>query len=187
MKRILITALIIGLFSLFLAVDSAKATMIIEKSFNQVAQEAELIFEGKVLSTETRLHPINDKPFTYFTFEIIDVLKGEYAEHTIELGFMGGPKGDSVLKVSDMRMPEVGEQGFYFVKTLGEQYIHPLSGWHQGHYLVIESEQTNMGVVVPVMQNEAQISPYSTVQSLSVELTVEDFKKNIRKAIEGEQ
>jgi len=187
MKRNLLTVLIIGLFSFFLVVDSTKATMIIEKSFNQVAQGAELIFEGKVLSKETRLDPINHKPFTYFTFEIIDVLKGKYAEKTIELGFMGGPEGDLVLVVSDMRMPEVGEQGFYFVKTLDEQYIHPLSGWHQGHYLVIGNEQTNTDVVVPVMQKEAQISPYSAVQPLSVELTVEDFKKNIRKAIEGEQ
>ena len=62
-KRNLITALIMNLFSLFFVVGSTEAIMIIEKPFNQVAQEAELIFEGKVLSTETRLHPINDTCF----------------------------------------------------------------------------------------------------------------------------
>ena len=112
MKQNIIAALIFGLFYLFQAVDDTHATTIIQKSFNQIAHESVLIFEGKVLSKETRLHPANGKPFTYFTFEIIDVLKGDYAEQTVVLGFMGDPKGNAILKVSDMRMPEVGERGF---------------------------------------------------------------------------
>jgi len=183
MKRNLITALIMGLFSLFFVVGSAKATTVIKKSFEQVAQEAELIFEGRVLSKETRLSPINDTPFTYFTLEIIDVVKGEYIEQTIELGFMGGPKGDLILKVSDMQMPEVGERGIYFLTTHSKQYIHPLSGWHQGHYLIISSEQKDMEVVVQVKHKKMSNSLFKSVRPP----TVEDFKENIRNVIGREK
>lgn len=183
MKRNLITALIIGLFSLFLVVDSTKATMIIEKSFDQVAQEAELIFEGKVLSKETRLLPINDMPFTYFTFEIIDVIKGDYPDQTIELGFMGGPQGDFILTVSDMRMPEIGEKGIYFVETLDEPQIHPLFGWHQGHYLVITNQSTGQDLVVPVEQDTVKRG----AKTLRREVTLEDFKQNIMNIIRRDQ
>ena len=183
MKRILITAFIGVLLALFLVSDSAIATMIMKKSFTQIALDSELIFEGKILSKETRILPLNNKPFTYFTFEIIDVVKGNYSEGTIELGFLGGSMGDLVLEVSDMKMPEVGERGFYFVKTLDELYVHPLTGWHQGHYLVIEGEQGKIEVVVPVLEQETQTSLNLVVPSQ----TVEDFRLKIHKAIEGEQ
>ena len=55
MKQNVITALIFGLFYLFPAVGDTHATMVIKRSFNQIAQESVLIFEGKVLSKETRV------------------------------------------------------------------------------------------------------------------------------------
>ena len=68
-------------------------------------QGAELIFEGRVVSRESRLSSMTGNPFTtYFTFEIIDVIKGSYSNSTIELGFVGGPKGTYVMVISDMCM-----------------------------------------------------------------------------------
>ena len=183
MKRNSILTFALALLFILFRTPSIKATTIIFKSFEQVANGSELIFEGQVLSKETRLSPINDMPFTYFLFEIIDVVKGDYIDQTIEIGFMGGPKGDLTLKVSDMQMPEVGERGIYFLTTHSEQYIHPLSGWHQGHYLIISSEQTGMEVVVPVRQKEVSNSLSKAVRSP----TVEDFKENIRNVIGREQ
>jgi hypothetical protein len=182
MKKNLIAALIIGLFPLFLAIESTEATMIIKKSFDQVAQRAELIFEGKVLSKETRPSPVSGKPFTYFTFEVVDIIKGDYSDETIELGFMGGPQGDFILTVSDMRMPEIGEKGIYFVETLSEQQINPLIGWQQGHYLVITNKSTGQDLVVPVEQdtiNSGTEALRSGTKALRHEITLEEFKKNI--------
>lgn len=183
MKRNFIITFALALLFILFRTPSTKAATIIFKSFEEVVNGSELIFEGKVLSKETRLSPMNDMPFTYFIFEIIDIVKGDYTEQTIEIGFMGGPKGDLILKVSDMQMPEVGERGIYFLTTHSEQYIHPLSGWHQGHYLIISSEQTGMDVIVPVKQQEIIKIPSRAAHLL----TVDDFKQRIRSVIWGEQ
>ena len=183
MKRSFLPIFFLTLFILLFFINQANASVILKKSFSQVIQGSELIFEGRVVSKETRPSPINDMPFTYFTFGIIDIVEGDYPDQTIELGFMGGPKGDLVLKIADMRMPEVGERGIYFVTTLNEQYVHPLTGWHQGHYLIMINEQTDMNVVVPVTQQEVLKSPSRAARLL----TVEDFKENIRNVIGREQ
>jgi hypothetical protein len=80
-----------------LCTDKTKATTIIELSFEQVCQGSELIFEGRVVSKETRPSPTDGKPFTYFTFQVIDVIKGSYNGSTIEIGYMGGEVGGSTL------------------------------------------------------------------------------------------
>ena len=115
-------------FILFLAIsftllniNQTKATTILELSFDQVCQGSELIFEGRVVSKETRPSHTDGNPFTYFTFQIIEVVKGSYTGSTVELGFMGGQSGDSTLKVYGMQMPEVGERGIYFVENLSVQ------------------------------------------------------------------
>ena len=171
----------LSLFALFLTlflfnVERAYGSTVIKVDFNQVVQGAELIFEGQILSKEVRLSPINDHPFTYFLYQVIDVIKGSYSNSTIELGFMGGELGDMVLEISDMRMPEVGERGIYFVETLREQQINPLYGWQQGHYLVITDQPTGQDFVIPVEQSPVK----KGTKALRREVTLEDFKQNIR-------
>ncbi|MHC4269923.1 MAG: hypothetical protein ACYSTS_15850 [Planctomycetota bacterium] len=93
MKRIIFTILFLTLsFALFYT-NQTKATAILELSFDQVCQGSELIFEGSVISKETRPSPTDGKPFTYFTFQVIEVIKGSYNGTTIEIGYMGGQLG----------------------------------------------------------------------------------------------
>jgi len=69
---------------------------------------------------------------------VLDVLKGDYTDATIELSYLGGRVGHRQLEVSEMQMPEAGETGIYFVESLQERQLHPLVGWSQGHYLIVE-------------------------------------------------
>ena len=176
---------IVVILYLTLTADSTVASTIIKRSFDQVAQGAELIIEARVLSKESRLSPANNMPYTYFTFEIIDIIKGACQDLTIEIGFLGGQWGDFTLTVSDMRMPEINEKGIYFVETLHEQQIHPLFGWQQGHYLIISDSQSGQDVVVPVRD----ITKTSKSHSLMIQqgIPLENFKQNIRHAIGGAQ
>lgn len=152
-----------------------KASTVLKVSFNQVCHGAELIFEGRVVSKESRLSSTTGNPFTYFTFEIIDNIKGSYPGNTIELGFMGGPKGDYVMTVSDMRMPEIGERGIYFVENLSVQQVHPLCGWHQGHYLVLSDPVGDKEKVVPVQKDPS---------AMTIVPTVNEFKQAVRDVME---
>ncbi len=115
MKRYFSQILFFALLFVLLNAGQAKATAILELSFDQVCQGAELIFEGRVVSNETRPSPIDGKPFTYFTFQIIEVIKGSYPGSTIELGFMGGQLDGFTLKVSGMQMPEMGEKRVFIL------------------------------------------------------------------------
>ena len=178
MRRNFSPILFFALSFVLLSAVHVKASTVLKVSFDQVCHGAELIFEGRVVSKESRLSPASGNPFTYFTFEIIDVVEGSYSNSTIELGFMGGPKGDYVMTVSDMRMPEIGERGIYFVENLSVQQVHPLCGWHQGHYLVLSDPAGDKERVVPVQRKPS---------ALTVAPTVNEFKQAVRDVMEEGQ
>jgi hypothetical protein len=174
----------IGFFLTFILLSAgvAKATTVLEVSFDEVVKSAEFIFEGQVLSKETRPSPIDGRPFTYFTFEVIDVIKGSYSGNYIELGFAGGTLGGLTLSVSDMRMPEIGERGIYFVESLTQELVHPFYGWHQGHYLVVTNTDNLHEKVVPLLADPKTLKALITIAP-----TVNNFKQNVRDIIGGRQ
>ncbi len=178
MKSYVFSFLFFALSFALLNAGQVKASTVLKVSFEEVCNGAELIFEGRVVSKESRLSPASGNPFTYFTFEIIDVIEGSYSNSTIELGFMGGPKGEYVMTVSDMRMPEVDEEGIYFVENLSVQQVHPLCGWHQGHYLVLPDPSGGEERVVPVQKDPS---------AMTVAPAVNEFKQAVREVMEEGQ
>jgi len=159
-------------------IKRAFGSSVIKVSLEDAVNGAELIFEGRVVSKDIRLSPVNNRPFTYFTFEIIDIIKGSYAQSSIELGYMGGSNGTYTLKVTDMHMPEVGEKGIYFVESLDTQQVHPLFGWQQGHYRVVTDQQTGNEVVEPMEMEKESSNARSMVMQRGTDL--ETFKSKIR-------
>ena len=176
-QHIILFFVAFGIF--YLRAPLALASSVVVVDFDQVVVGSEFIFEGNVVSKEIRPSPISGKPFTYYSFEIIEVIKGNYSNPTIEIGFMGGTLEGRTLTVSDMVKPEVGEQGIYFVESLGRQQVHPFYGWHQGHYLVIPHQKSGVKSVVPVLQKQSA----SRVSRSANQLTLEAFKQTIRDAM----
>lgn len=115
----------------------AVASSVLEVSVEQVMDRAELVFEGRVVSS--RVDSSTTTPRTCFQFEVLDLLKGQAAEDSIELCFQGGTVNGLTLQVSDMVFPKVGERGVYFVESRSRKLVNPLYGWSQGHYLVKEA------------------------------------------------
>ncbi len=179
MKRNIFSVLFFTVSFALLNADRVKASTVLKVSFEEVCQGAELIFEGRVVSKESRLSPTTGNPFTYFTFEIIDVIKGSYRSNIIELGFMGGPKGEYVMTVSDMRMPELNEHGIYFVESLSQQQVHPFCGWSQGHYLVVTDKNVNDEIVVSVDSFDSDMTKAS-ISDITEAPTLIDFKNTIK-------
>ncbi len=73
-------------FALMLA-GPANTSVILGVGLNEVAQNAEVVFEGRVVSKETRRSARDGRIYTYYTFEILDVIKGPYTGSYVELGF----------------------------------------------------------------------------------------------------
>ena len=118
-----------------LGASNSRATTLLEMDIDSVAGQAELIFIGSVIASES-IQDINGQYRTYVSFQVQEVLKGSYPGDTLELSFLGGNVNGRGTEVSDLRRPETGESGIYFVESLSENLINPLLGWSQGHFLI---------------------------------------------------
>lgn len=129
-------SLVIFLVPLFLLSTSfGHAASVREVTMDEMIQQSQFVFDGKVISLEAKENS-QKRIHTYVTFEIYDVIKGEYPNPTITLSFLGGTVGDVTMVVGDMELPAVGERGIYFVESLERLQVHPLYGWSQGHFIV---------------------------------------------------
>lgn len=154
---------------------TAFASTVRDVDFDEAVSRSELVFEGTVVSRRESISPNTGQPFTYFTFQIREVIKGSYAESTITLGYMGGTKNGYVLSVTDMRMPEVGEHGIYFVESLSRQQVHPLYGWQQWH-LIVYRDAADGAEKVRHVEPKRSFPAAPSVQTLSLD----QIKRNIR-------
>jgi hypothetical protein len=187
------------------AFSSTSATTILEMDIDKVVADAEFVFEGSVINSETRQDSSSGIISTYITFQINDIIKGDYTGDSVELKFMGGVFNGQIVQVSGMRIPEVAEQGIYFVESMSRDLINPLIGWSQGHFIIVDDNGTRRIKTAggqPVIDVEAVSSipgsikkPLSIVEgntdiaagvmtqasSITVEraLTVEEFKSRI--------
>ncbi len=113
----------------------AGATAIREVSLSQALRDSELVFQGRVIDrwvvTEGR-----SRPFTRIVFQIDEIIKGAYPDSRLVLDFAGAPEAGVV--VAEMRYPEKGEMGIYFVESLQRRQANPLYGWSQGHFRIVE-------------------------------------------------
>ena len=125
------------LMSCLLMVSPLGATTILGMNIDEVAQGAEIIFEGKVVEHNIREND-GGMIVTYVTFRIEELIKGEYDEQLLELKFTGGKLGERIMEVSGLRIPSPNEEGIYFVESVNRNLVNPLLGWSQGHYLIYE-------------------------------------------------
>ena len=116
------------------------ATTLVGMAIDEVATDAELIFEGEVIEHNVRRETASGLIHTYVTFTVRDVLKGDNPGATLELRFTGGQLDGQVVEISGSTIPAAGEQGIYFVESTNENFLNPLLGWSQGHYLIVEEE-----------------------------------------------
>ncbi len=127
------------------------ASSIKSLSVSEVANSSALIFEGRVTASRVVQQPGSRAIHTLITFEVLDVLKGDYAEPNIELSFLGGSKGEITMHVTDLNRPGVGDRGIYFVENPNRSQVNPFYGWDQGHYKL--KYQPDLGQMAVVTHN----------------------------------
>lgn len=115
---------------------SAPATSVGQVAVRDLVASSELIFEGRVVGQRVERSRRPDAIFTYVTFEVLEIIKGDWPEKRLELPYLGGAVDGESLAVAELWPPPVGEKGIYFVESLGRLQVHPLYGWQQGHYRV---------------------------------------------------
>lgn len=177
----------------------AGASSIRRMDMDEIASRAELVFEGRVIARRV-VHVPNSRTLrTEVTFEVDEVIKGNLDGDRVTLFFLGGVADGVALRVSDLLIPELGEQGIYFVESLSRPLVNPLVGWHQGHYLIDHEPGTGRAMVrtrdgKPVFDLEpARARAYGISRGggaagvevrprkpLEMPMTPDDFKARIR-------
>jgi len=135
MNGIFIKIAVIGAVLLMMPISYLYASSVREVSTDELIQQSQFVFEGNVTGVESKLNDQN-RIHTHVTFSITDVLKGSYDKNVITLRFLGGTVGEVTMSVSDMKIPQIGEHGIYFVESLERNQINPFYGSSQGHFLV---------------------------------------------------
>jgi len=189
----------------------AQASTVLEMSFQDVLDHAELVFEGRVMTVEAR-RADDGNIHTFVSFTVLDVLKGDDVGDALELRFLGGTVGTQQLQVTDMTLPQLGEMGVYFVESLNTPQVNPLVGWSQGHFLIEPQAGGEQAVLTanhePVLSIEAaELAPLTAALNtfskgvakgvvvqesavalaLSRPLTVEEFKRSVRALVAESQ
>jgi len=185
------------------------AASVRQVSMDEMIQNSRLVFEGEVMSLES-VETGPRRIYTYVTFRILDIIKGDYSQDTLILRFLGGTVGHVTMGVSDMVLPEPGERGIYFVESLEKMQVHPLYGWSQGHFLVAPDQtgtnrvltRSRMPVQAVVRNRSAELAgsgtgagtPMSKGVALGIvagqkgmeqtALTTNEFKRDLKKFME---
>ncbi len=122
------------------------ATTVIPPSFDQLVQQAEVIFQGSV--TDVRSQWVGEGAqrhiISYITFNVEDSLKGVPGQsYTMQM--FGGIVGGEGMTISDAPKFKVGDRDILFVENNGTQVV-PLVGIMHGRFHV-ERDQAGQEIV----------------------------------------
>jgi hypothetical protein len=178
------------LISVGLTVSAVRATTVIPPTFDELVDQADVIFQGEVTNVKSEWvgEGAQRHIMSYVTFKVSDSLKGE-AGQSYTMRMLGGTVDGESMGVSDAPAFEVGDKDILFVQNNGSQFI-PLVGIMHGRFHV-RKNQAGQEVVT-----DHQDAPVRNVSRLGkaeamelpneVDLTPADFKAAVRSKLEVE-
>ena len=101
---------------------------------------SELVFHGTALETWTSQGDKIDDIFTHVRFRYTRSSKAVIQATRSNLTFLGGTYGRYRLDISDQVIPDMQEEGVYFVEQLSRPQINPFYGWQQGRFIASEDD-----------------------------------------------
>jgi hypothetical protein len=134
-----------------LALSRAIATTVIPPTFNELVDQAQLIFQGTV--TDVRCEWAGEgaqrRIESVVTFQIEDAIKGAPgAAYTLRM--LGGTIGEETMGIAEAPTFKIGDRDILFVENNGTQFI-PLVGIMYGRYRV----QSDIVAGKEIVANEA--------------------------------
>ncbi|MDQ2825275.1 MAG: hypothetical protein M3R29_07490 [Verrucomicrobiota bacterium] len=178
------------LAALITALSSVHATTVIPPTFDQLVDQAELIFQGTV--TDVRSQWVGEgsqrQIVSYVTFKVEDAIKGSPGE-SYAIRMLGGTVGDETMGVSDAPKFNLGDKNILFVENNGSQFV-PLVGIMHGRFR-IERDQSGQEVVMsndgePV-KNVARLGKDVAAPSAGATLTPAAFKAAVQSKLQSAQ
>ena len=165
-----------------LALASARATTVIPPTFDQLVNEAEVIFQGAVTDVSSQWvgEGAEHRIVTYVTFKVDETLKGSISD-TYTIRMLGGTVGGETMEVSDTPKFKVGDRDILFVEHNGSQFV-PLVGIMHGRFHV-QKDAADREIVVKndgtALADTAKLGKDERAATTDQSLSVADFKAAI--------
>src|SRR5438477_2583083 len=124
------------------------ATIVVPPTFEQLVNQAELIFQGTVTDVRSVWDGEGAQRHidTYITFQVLENVKGDAGDsYTIRI--LGGTVGDETMEVTDTPKFKAGDREILFVEHNNDQFV-PLVGINNGRFHVQRDEQIGRDFVV---------------------------------------
>jgi hypothetical protein len=178
---------------LIASLNVARATTVIPPSFDQLVQQAEMIFQGTV--TDIRSQWVGEGAqrhiVSYITFNVEDGIKGD-AGQSYSIRMYGGTVGEDSMGISDAPIFKLGDREILFVENNGTQVI-PLVGLMFGRFHV-QRDQTGLEIVTrnagEPIKNVAEIGremESAAPGTAEPNLSAEAFKAAVRSKLQAAQ
>jgi hypothetical protein len=118
---------IITIIISIISIATAKAQAATEEQLKQSINHAEIIVEGKIIASESFSQNESSKIYTSYTIEISKIIKGNYANRTIEIVKRGGILNDR-FEISDHSIAlSKGTEGLFFLNPLNNNLNNSFS------------------------------------------------------------
>jgi hypothetical protein len=165
---------------------SVRATTVIPPTFDQLVNDAELIFEGTVSDTRSEWtgQGADRVIVTYVTFKIDDALKGTSGgSYTIRM--LGGTVEGETAEVADAPRFKTGDRDIVFVEHNGSQFV-PLVGIMHGRFHV-QTDASGREIVLKdsgaSLANVSKLGQDERAATTGPALSAADFKSAIRQKL----
>lgn len=142
-----ITVLVVILSSLF----TTEATTLLKMDLNELISRADLIVIGKAGTYSSQSD--NGEIFTYTTFTVEQVIKGDVATKEVAVKTPGGEKDGIVMEVPGAPQLTAGGAYVLFLYSNTDKYMSNIVGW-QGKYTVDNDIVQENGKSVTEFVNE---------------------------------
>lgn len=132
MFKLMIINLFIGLALLSQSMAFAAVAKV---NIDQMLAVSALVIQGSVIGKRVEQGD-GRNIHTIITLEISDTVKGSWHQPTIDISFLGGSINGLALSVGGQHIPELGQEGVFFIENPLQNQVNPLFGWEQGLFVV---------------------------------------------------
>jgi hypothetical protein len=175
------------LSALAIAGVNIRATTVIPPTFDELVDQAEVIFQGSVSDLKSQWigEGAERVIVSYVTFKVEDALKGQSGQ-TYTIRMLGGTVGEETMEIADAPRFHIGDKDILFVQHNGSQFI-PLVGIMHGRFHVRRNtagaEVVTDDIDRPVRNLKRLGRQEATASADDVDLTPTDFKAAIKQKI----
>ncbi len=153
---------LISLYLIFFIPVSIGST-IKQIDIDHMLDSSELVFEGKVISSEAKWDINKTRIYTYVTFSVQEIIKGNHSQTSLTLKFSGGTVDGMTLEIASLVYPKLNEEGIYFIESVDGGLVNPIMGWSQGHFIV--EKNLHGKSIVKTLGNRSVVGFDNTISS----------------------